>query len=338
MRGVGRARSVLAPGAATVPDGRWMDVIVWSPDGMGDPPGASSGRASAYAASGDGLDLDETTLGQRADRERGARRRRIRHVPGVDGVDRREVVDVGQEDGRLDDVVAGQPGRIEHGGQVLQAPARPGPRRRPRRARRSPGPSPSWPEHTNQPMAGDALAVRADGGRGTRTWRRPDGSWRGLLLRARDGRGDDRRWTVADRRDGARLDGLANGPRGRLGVGQRRIERPQRRTGAGQADRADPACGSRHAGRRAGRAAGRWPAASRSLADARTPDPGDEIDDADSPSPSSLGEMLGGQADRRRPRLGHWPRTPRTRPASERRSRGVTSRRPGSPWTPVQRP
>ena len=84
----------------------------------------------------------------------------IGHEPGVDRVERGEVVDVGQEAGRLDDVGEGaaRPHRARPRGCAGRA--RPAPRRR-RRARRSRGPRPSWPGAEDEVVGRDRLAVRA---------------------------------------------------------------------------------------------------------------------------------------------------------------------------------
>ena len=166
MRGVGRAWGGRRPTRQMVPDGRKVSVIGWSPDGMGDPR-ASVKRARPRAMASISI---RPPFGRAPDRERRAGRRRVGQVPGVDRVDRREVVDVGEEDGRLDHVGEGRARR--HRGR----------RARLRSARSA---CASTPPSTSSPVAGssaelagaehevvghDGLAVRADGGRGPRSW------------------------------------------------------------------------------------------------------------------------------------------------------------------------
>ena len=54
---------------------------------------------------GDGLDLDLRARGERGDLDRGARRRDVSDVPGVDLVHPGEVAEIGEVDGRLDEAL-----------------------------------------------------------------------------------------------------------------------------------------------------------------------------------------------------------------------------------------
>ena len=89
---------------------------------MGGRRGRSVGCHQRPRGGGDRLDLDPRALRQRGDGERRARRRRVAHEPGVDRVEGREVVDVGEEARRLDDVGEGAARRVEHRLEVAQHP------------------------------------------------------------------------------------------------------------------------------------------------------------------------------------------------------------------------
>ena len=127
---------------------------------------------------GDQLDLDPGTLGQRRDADRRASRRRVGHVPPVDLVHRREVVNVDEEDRRLENV-----GHRPAGGArtavrlsrtravwVAMSPST----SVPVEARGGPGPSRTggrrrqWPGCTDRPrrgvVRGDRLAIHGGSG------------------------------------------------------------------------------------------------------------------------------------------------------------------------------
>src|SRR5262249_5156087 len=68
----------------------------------------------------DRLDLDPGARGERRDLHSCARGRRGPHVTRVDLVHRAEVVEVDQEDGRLDQAVEAASGLFQNGSQVLE--------------------------------------------------------------------------------------------------------------------------------------------------------------------------------------------------------------------------
>ena len=192
---------------------------------------------TARLANGDRLDLDQRALRQGRDGERRAGRRRVGHEPLVDRVERREVVDVGQEARRLDDVGERAAGRVEHGLEVAQRLLRLG-LEPPSASWPVAGSSPSWPAQNTRssvaiawlygPAAAGAVA-RAHGSTG-----HP-----GLLPSPLS-------MVVAVTNGGPAPGAVEQAPSrsssrtllgGRLRVAERRIERPQRRTGAGQPDR-----------------------------------------------------------------------------------------------------
>src|SRR4051794_31213770 len=72
------------------------------------------------AADGDRLDFDPRASRQGFYRERRARGRRVRHETAVDRVESREVVHVGQEARRFDNVAHRQSRGVEDGSQIEQ--------------------------------------------------------------------------------------------------------------------------------------------------------------------------------------------------------------------------
>ncbi len=120
-------------------------------------------RSRSTGAACDRLDLDQGAARQGGHLDGAAGRRGLDDVPGVDGVDRREVGQVGQEDRGLDDVGQRHAGGREDRLQVDQRPLRlvvdaveqlAGGRVQPELAGAE-----------DEAVDGDGLAVRADGGR-----------------------------------------------------------------------------------------------------------------------------------------------------------------------------
>ena len=209
------------------------------------------------------------------DAERRAGRRRIRHELPVDRVDGGEVVDVGEEDRRLHDVgeARRRPRRAPAGGSAARA--RPGPRR-PSTSSPVAGSSPTWPEqNTRSPRRSPGCTARRAAG-APLVWI----AWR-VIGRSSRSRGSGRAsGTSSPRRTAGRrrapstkpvLDGRPDGRRRELRVVERRIERPEGRAGAGQADRAGRAGASARGGTATRPSTTVAAAGSRSLAAARTP-------------------------------------------------------------------
>ena len=279
--------------------------------------------------------------------DRRAGRRRIRHERAVDGVDRREVADVGEEDRRLHDVVEAEPGRVEDRLEVAQRAlglgldavgelagrrdrARAGPSRT--RDPRSGSPGCTGPSAAGAPSVWIA-------------WRVIDRSSRAVRWSQDRRRRDERRRRRPGRHERRSRSPARTRGRGDVRVVERRIERPQGRARARQPDRAAEEPGQRPAERHEARrrppprpAGGRWPRPARR--------PARGAAGRVSPEPNSLAKC----SDVRRTRRPGSPIAPPAQAAKTAAvwaaTAGVTSRTPGvrsagrergRPWSGVTR-
>src|SRR5258708_31515112 len=118
---------------------------------------------ASIALPGDGLDLDPRALWEGSDADRRARRWRIRHEPPIDRVDRGEIGHVDEEDRGLEHVSPDAAGGVQHGRQAGHHSLRFG------LDTAFDELAGRWVQgrltgREEQAIAGDALAVRPDGG------------------------------------------------------------------------------------------------------------------------------------------------------------------------------
>src|SRR3990172_12418690 len=171
--------------AAVLPVGAGGDGVMRSGKGMGGAsgvsievePGAFGGlpgrlhptaasRALSGSAARDRVDLDEAALRQRPDGERRAGRWWVRREPGIDAVDGTEVCDIGEIDRGLHDVAPGAARGVENRGEVPESAL--GLRLDARGHLAGRWVQTQLAGAEDEVGAGDSLAVRPYGRRGTR--------------------------------------------------------------------------------------------------------------------------------------------------------------------------
>src|SRR5215211_4768909 len=148
--------------AAVRPDGSVREVTRAFSGGRSRPSNDSDAASGSWADR-DSLDLDPGVLGKPSDGKCRARRWGVREEPRIGRVDVREVPDVGEEHGRLDDVREAAAAGVENGLEVLD---------RPLQLRldaaldelAAPGIEPDLPGAEHEVVCRDGLAVRPDRG------------------------------------------------------------------------------------------------------------------------------------------------------------------------------